>query len=36
YQGEPHGFMLQNGQLRTDEVAQDAFDQMVTFFRRKL
>ncbi|MCA9906568.1 MAG: dienelactone hydrolase family protein [Anaerolineae bacterium] len=36
YQGEPHGFMLQNGQLRTDEVAQDAFDQMVSYFRRKL
>jgi carboxymethylenebutenolidase len=36
YYGEPHGFMLQNGQLRQDEVAQDAFNQMVSFFRRKL
>ncbi|MCC6614773.1 MAG: dienelactone hydrolase family protein [Anaerolineae bacterium] len=36
YQGEPHGFMLQDGQLRTDEVAEDAFDQMVSYFRRKL
>jgi carboxymethylenebutenolidase len=36
YQGEPHGFMLENGQLRTDEVAVDAFNQMVTFFERKL
>ena len=36
YQGEPHGFMLQNGQLRTDEVAQDAFAEMVSFFNRKL
>jgi carboxymethylenebutenolidase len=36
YQGEPHGFMLEQGQLRTDEVAQDAFDQMVRFFQRKL
>lgn len=36
YQGEPHGFMLAGGQLRTDEVAQDAFDQMASYFRRKL
>lgn len=36
YFGEPHGFMLAEGQLREDEVAQDAFDQMVSFFRRKL
>lgn len=36
YSGEPHGFMLQNGQLRTDEVAQDAFEQMADFFTRKL
>ena len=36
YQGEPHGFMLAEGQLRTDEVAQDAFDEMVRFFQRKL
>jgi carboxymethylenebutenolidase len=36
YYGEPHGFMLADGQLRTDEVAQDAFHEMVDFFRRKL
>ena len=36
YFGEPHGFMLSGGQLRTDEVAQDAFEEMVTFFKRKL
>jgi carboxymethylenebutenolidase len=36
YQGEPHGFMLEGGQLRTDEVAVDAFNEMVTFFQRKL
>lgn len=35
YQGEPHGFMLVNGQLRDDEIAQDAFYQMVSFFQRK-
>ena len=36
YQGEPHSFMLESGQLRTDATAQDAFDEMVNFFRRKL
>jgi carboxymethylenebutenolidase len=36
YYGEPHGFMLQGGQLRTDEVAADAMDEMVRFFQRKL
>ncbi len=36
YYGEPHGFMLTGGQLREDEVAQDAFEQMVSFFQRKL
>jgi carboxymethylenebutenolidase len=36
YYGEPHGFMLANGQLREDEVAQDAFRQMADFFTRKL
>lgn len=36
YQGEPHGFMLADGQLRTDEVAQDAFNQMASYFKRKL
>lgn len=36
YYGEPHGFMLNGGQLRTDEIAADAFNQMVDFFTRKL
>lgn len=36
YYGEPHGFMLADGQLRDDEVAQDALSEMVQFFRRKL
>lgn len=36
YFGEPHGFMLSNSQLRDDEVAQDAYRQMVDFFKRKL
>ena len=36
YQGEPHGFMLQEAQLRTDATAQDAFSEMVSFFKRKL
>ncbi len=36
YQGEPHGFMLQDGQLRTDGAAGDAFGEMVSFFQRKL
>lgn len=36
YQGEPHGFMLSGGQLREDEITQDAFDEMVRFFERKL
>lgn len=36
YSGEPHGFMLADGQMREDEVAQDAFRQMADFFKRKL
>ncbi|MCC7447297.1 MAG: dienelactone hydrolase family protein [Anaerolineae bacterium] len=36
YFGEPHGFMLSQGQMRQDEVAMDAFNQMVDFFKRKL
>lgn len=36
YQGEPHGFMLTEGQLRTDDVATDAFGEMVDFFKRML
>ncbi len=36
YSKEPHGFMLENGQFSQDDVASDAFDEMVAFFRRKL
>ncbi len=36
YSGEPHGFMLEGSQLRTDEVAVDAYQEMVDFFTRKL
>lgn len=36
YQGEPHGFMLNDGQLRTDDVATDALNEMVDFFKRTL
>jgi carboxymethylenebutenolidase len=36
YQGEPHGFMLTEGQLRQDDVAMDAFNEMVDFFKRTL
>lgn len=36
YYGEPHGFMLSNGQLRDDDVAVDAFNEMVDFFQRHL
>lgn len=36
YQGEPHGFMLEGGRLRTDATAEDAFHEMVAFFRRML
>jgi carboxymethylenebutenolidase len=36
YYGEPHGFMLSSGQLRQDEVAVSAFDEMVDFFKRKM
>lgn len=36
YAGEPHGFMIQNGQLRQDDVGQDAFNEMADYFTRKL
>jgi len=36
YQGEPHGFMVQNGQLSQSFPAKDAYWQMVTFFNRTL
>ena len=36
YQGEPHGFMITNGSLTNDTSANDAYDQMITFFKRML
>ena len=36
YANEPHGFMLEEGELRRDDVATDAFNEMVAYFRRKL
>ena len=36
YANERHGFMLENGELRQDDVAIDAFQEMVAYFRRKL
>jgi carboxymethylenebutenolidase len=36
YQGKPHGFMIANGSLATDNAATDAYHQMISFFRRML
>jgi len=36
YQGLPHGFMVQNGQLWKTDKAEDAYQQMVGFFKRML
>ncbi len=36
YANEPHGFMLVDGELRTDDVANDAFYEMIDYFNRKL
>ncbi len=36
YQGQPHGFMIENGQLSRSFVALDAYREMVTFFDRTL
>jgi carboxymethylenebutenolidase len=36
YQGEPHGFMVQNGQMNQSDVARNAFKEMVEFFNRTL
>jgi carboxymethylenebutenolidase len=36
YQGEPHGFMVQNGILSETDVADDAYREMVDFFGRTL
>ena len=36
YQGKPHGFMIVNGTLVQDTVAEDAYVEMTGFFRRML
>ncbi len=36
YQGQPHGFMVMNGSLNRAEYAENAYGEMITFFRRKL
>ncbi len=36
YANEPHSFMLEDGELSRDDVATDAYDEMITYFRRKL
>jgi carboxymethylenebutenolidase len=36
YQGLPHGFMVQGGQLWRSDIADNAFEEMVSFFERML
>lgn len=36
YQGEPNGFMIDDGQLSQSSAAMDAYLQMVSFFNRTL
>ncbi|NYT05370.1 MAG: dienelactone hydrolase family protein [Methanomicrobiales archaeon] len=36
YQGEPHGFMIENGELSESFAARDAYREMVSFFDRTL
>lgn len=36
YQGQPHGFIIENGELSQGFVAQDAYREMVSFFDRTL
>lgn len=36
YQGEPHGFVIEDGRLSGSFVANDAYEEMVTFFQRTL
>ncbi len=36
YQGQPHGFMIVNGSLNRADYAENAYNEMITFFRRKL
>ncbi len=36
YYGQPHGFMIENGELSQSSAAKDAFREMVAFFDRTL
>ncbi len=36
YQGKPHGFMISKGSLVQDDVATDAYREMISFFSRTL
>ena len=36
YQGKPHGFMVVNGSLSRDDASVNAYQEMITFFRRTL
>ena len=36
YSNEPHGFMLTDGKLSRDDVATDAFQEMLDYFNRKM
>ncbi len=36
YQGEPHGFMIENGQLLQSPLGENAFNEMISFFDRTL
>jgi carboxymethylenebutenolidase len=36
YQGQPHGFMIVNGSLNRADYAEDAYREMIAFFKRKL
>ncbi len=36
YQGEPHGFLVENGTLQEDFAGRDAYREMATFFNRTL
>jgi carboxymethylenebutenolidase len=36
YQGEPHGFMIKEGELSESFVAKDAYEEMINLFNRTL
>ncbi|HEX3001540.1 MAG TPA: dienelactone hydrolase family protein, partial [Methanoregula sp.] len=36
YQGQPHGFMIVNGDLNREDYAENAYGEMIAFFQRKL